>query len=93
METTFIKLEKNNISDVYRFIYGPNSIQLTCRMAEDRWDDYEHIVEADGMKIIKENKKTQVAMIGDYVINNKTGIYVCSPDLFNAVKDLVKFVN
>lgn len=64
----FIQLKENNILEVYTEINGkPNR---DCKMAEDRWDDYEEIVKRDGLKLKtpESGGETQIASIGDYIV-------------------------
>ena len=64
-----IRLTEKNILEVYTEVFGkPN--KDSCRMAEDRWDDYEMIVVRDGMKLKtpESGEGTQIASIGDYIV-------------------------
>lgn len=77
-----IQLTEHNIKDVYEFIHG--TVQLTCRMAEDRWEDYEMSVIKDGLKLktLESDGQTQVASIGDWVLKGVKGeFYPCKPDI------------
>jgi len=69
-----IRLSNNNIAEVYRFIHGDDSIKLTCRMAEDRWDEYEDLIRKEGMKLKtpESGGETQIASIGDYIVKGNS---------------------
>jgi len=80
-----VQLKPNNIADVYRFIYGPDSVNLTCRMAEDYWDNYCDSVVKEGLRLktLESDGETQVASINDWIIKGVKGeFYPCKPDVF-----------
>jgi hypothetical protein len=64
----FIQLKENNILEVYAEINGKP--KRDCKMAEERWDDYEEIVKRDGLKLKtpESGGETQIASIGDYIV-------------------------
>lgn len=63
-----IQLTKKNIFEVYTEVFS--TPQLTCKMAEQRWDEYEYIVIDQGMalKTPESGEGTQIASIGDYIV-------------------------
>ena len=84
--------QSGNISDVYKFIYGNDSISLNCQMAEDYWDDYEKLVITNGLKLktLESDNETQIASINDYIIKGIKGeFYPCKPDIFEMTYDKV----
>jgi hypothetical protein len=55
---------------------------LNCRMAEQRWEEYEALVKREGLYIPTIEGKLK-ADIGDYVITGAKGErYPCKPDIF-----------
>ena len=91
----FIQLKKDNIFEVYKEVFGkPN---LNCQMAEDRWDDYERLVIAEGMKLKtpESGEGTQIASIGDYIVfgySKELGkhCWPVKPDYFESAYDIIK---
>jgi hypothetical protein len=80
-----MQLTNKTILQVYEFIHGENSVQLTCRSAEDYWDTFEDIVKRDGLKLktLESGEGTQIASIGDWIIKGVQGeFYPCKPDIF-----------
>lgn len=81
-----IQLKENNILEVYRFIHGRDSVNLSCRITSDKWDDYENIVKDNGglrLKTLESDNETQIASFGDFVIKGVQGeFYPCKPDVF-----------
>ena len=82
-----IQLKENNITEVYTEVFSKP--QLTCQMAEDRWDEYEDIVKKEGMKLktSESGEGTQIASIGDYLVfghSEELGIHCwpVKPDYF-----------
>jgi len=78
-----IKLTKNNIKEVYTFIYGAPDTKSP--IASDRWYDYESGVIFDGLRLktLESDNETQKADIGDYIIKGVRGeFYPCKPDIF-----------
>jgi hypothetical protein len=69
-----IRLTERTIKEVYKFIYGENSVDLSCRSAEDAWDNYEMSVKVMGLRLKtpESDGETQVASIGDYVFKGYT---------------------
>ena len=64
----FIQLTEKNISEVYEEVFSKPI--LDCKMAENRWDEYEEIVRLRGMqlKTPESGEGTQIASIGDYIV-------------------------
>lgn len=82
VEIEGIQLTTKNIKQVYEFMYG--KVELTCRMAEDRWDEYEDIVKRDGLKLktLESDGETQTASMGDWILKGVKGeFYPCKPDI------------
>jgi len=63
-----IQLTTENIKEVYRVAVG--NVDLTHRMAENKWFDYEDIVKREGMRLKtpESDGETQGANIGDYIV-------------------------
>jgi len=85
-----LQLTKENIKEVYTFIYGPPTVNSL--IASDRWDDYEGIVKRDGLKLmtLESDDQTQTADMGDYIIKGVRGeFYPCKPDIFEETYEQV----
>lgn len=92
----FIQLKKNNIYDVYSEVYGKPD-NHSCRMAEDRWDEYENIVKKEGMKLKtpESGGETQIASINDYIVFGYTKelgrhCWPVKPSYFKQSYDIIK---
>lgn len=83
-----IQLRKSNIRQVLQFM--GQEIKLSSMADELRFDDYERIVEENGMDIYtledgKDRRAKHVASIGDWIIKGVQGeFYPCKPDIFDA---------
>jgi hypothetical protein len=81
-----IQLTSKNITEVYKFIYGEQSVNLNCQMAHDYWDDFVRDTIVKGglrLKTLESDNETQIASIGDFVIKGVNGeFYPCKPDIF-----------
>lgn len=93
-EVEAIQLKEDNIKEVYTELYSEPI--LDCRMAEDRWLDFEDIVRREGMKLItpESGEGTQIASIGDFIVfgeSEKLGrhCWPVKPDYFNENYDLI----
>jgi hypothetical protein len=83
VEKEAVQLTENNIFEVYSFIHG--APDLSIRIAEDKWDDYERIVKESGLRLktLESDGETQKADIGDWIIKGLHGeFYPCKPDIF-----------
>ena len=91
----FIQLKENNILEVYTEVNEkPNR---DCKMAEDRWGDYEEIVKRDGLKLKtpESGGETQIASIGDYIVFGHTKelgkhCWPVKPSYFESAYDVLK---
>lgn len=81
-----IQFTKDNVKEMFEFINGQNSVDnSSCRMAEDRWWDYEQGLIKNGysFKTLESDGETQKASIGDWIIKGVQGeFYPCKPDIF-----------
>lgn len=85
-----IRWTGSNLFDVRTFIDGKKPDTSSCRMASDRWDDYEDLIKKKGL-IIKTLEGQHIATIGDWIIKGVNGeFYPCKPDIFKKTYDLVK---
>lgn len=92
VEIEAIQLTDKNILEVYRFIHGKESVNLSIRMASDKWDEYEEIVKGEGMalKTLESHNEYQKAIISDYIIKGVKGeFYPCREDIFLLTYDKV----
>lgn len=81
-----------NVYEVYSFIHGKPD-NNSCRMAEDRWYDYEGTLKnkAWRLKTLESDNETQKADIGDYIIKGIKGeFYPCKPDIFPDIYEELK---
>jgi hypothetical protein len=84
-----VQLTPTTIAKAYDFIY-PNdtSNRTSCKMAEDKWWDYEKLVEKEGLKI-KTLEGEMTASMGDFIIKGVSGeFYPCKPDIFEKTYEL-----
>ena len=91
---TGIKWTGKNLFDVYSFMHGKPPI-LDCRMAEDRWEDYERMIGSDGLffKTLESDGETQKADIGDNILKGIDGeCYPIKPDILEKTYDEVKSI-
>ena len=93
LEIEALQLTEKNILEVYRFIYGHESVDLRSIVSHSKWDDYEEIVKKQGglhLKTLESNGETQVASFGDFVIKGIQGeFYPCKPEIFEKTYELV----
>ncbi|WP_202988175.1 hypothetical protein [Pseudomonas typographi] len=69
-----------NLQEVIAFIDGPPDVRSTH--AGEKWEDYERIVAAHGLKIYTLEGKMS-ASVGDWIIKGVKGeLYPCKPDIF-----------
>jgi hypothetical protein len=83
VEKEAVQLTENNILEVYSFIHGKPD--LSSRIAEDKWADYENLVRESGLRLktLESDGETQKADIGDWIIRGIHGeFYPCKPDIF-----------
>lgn len=92
----FVRLQKNNIREVYEAAHGSGTIALASGVAFQKWDDYEQIVIKEGMKLKtpESGEGTQIANIGDYIVfghSEKLGrhCWPVKPDYFEKAYDIV----
>jgi hypothetical protein len=89
-----IQLTTNNLKEVYEFIHGKGCVDnSSCQMAEDRWGDYERIVNEEGLRLktLESHNETQIASVGDFIIKGVKGeFYPCKPDVFDMTYEEVK---
>jgi hypothetical protein len=82
-----IQLTKNNIKEVYEFVYVSPVINLT-KVSLDWWEKYCDKVIENGMDIPtledgEDKRAKHVASIGDFIIKGVKGeFYPCKPDIF-----------
>lgn len=81
-----VKLEESNILEVYRFINGENSVDLTNSVASDKWDEFKSICKKNKgirLKTLESDNETQIASFGDFIIKGIQGeFYPCKPEIF-----------
>ena len=90
----FIRLEENNIFEVYTEVFGKPDLSLN--IASDKWHDYENIVKRDGLKLKtpESGEGTQIASMGDYIVfghSEKLGrhCWPVKPDYFENAYDII----
>jgi len=93
----FIQLTESNIAEVYLQLYPEDRFSIpSCKVGQDKWDDYEQIVKREGLKLKtpESGEGTQIAGIGDYIIfgySEKLGRH-CWPvksDYFKSAYDVL----
>lgn len=74
----------SSILQVERFIAGKDDIgHASCRMAEDRFDEYCNSLIKKGGRMIKTLEGEHFASFGDFIIKGVKGeFYPCKPDIF-----------
>ena|ERR1035437_685139 len=78
----------SNLFEVITFIDGKKP-DIAHKIASDKWDDYEKIVQKKGL-IIKTLEGQHIATVGDYIIKGvHNEFYPCKPDIFKKTYDLV----
>lgn len=90
----YIELREDNIKEVYTEVFSKP--QLTCKMAEDRWYDFENAVIEKGMelKTPESGEGTQIASIGDFIVFGHTEelgrhCWPVKPSYFHGAYDIV----
>ncbi len=63
------QLTPKTIKEVYEFIHGEGSVNISCAAADDYWEAYERMVNRDGMKLKtpESDNETQIISMGDFV--------------------------
>jgi hypothetical protein len=80
--------EHGNVRQVLEFM--GQSVQLPCRLADDRFEDYCSMVRTEGLKI-KTLEGIMTASLGDYIIQGVQGeFYPCKPAIFEATYERVE---
>lgn len=81
-----VQFTSKNVKEMYEFINGEKSVDNTsCRMAEDRWYEYEMDLIKNGynFKTLESDGETQKASLNDWIIKGVNGeFYPCKPDIF-----------
>lgn len=71
-----------NLREIITFTDGPPEVR--SMHAGEKWEDYERLVAADGLKIYTLEGKMS-ASVGDWIIRGVQGEhYPCKPDIFTA---------
>lgn len=90
VEVEVFELTHENIASAIKFMYGDDSVDLRCKMAEDYWERYVDICEGDGGIKIKTLEGVMLASFGDYIIKGVNGeFYPCKPDIFIKTYDII----
>ena len=77
-----IKWTGKNLREIIGFTGLHESMSSRLISDEMRWDDYERLVERDGLKIFT-LEGSHMAQIGDFIIRGVKGeFYPCKPDIF-----------
>ena len=72
----------DNLQEVITFTDGPPDVR--SMHAGEKWEDYEKIVAAHGLKIYTLEGEMS-ASVGDWIIRGVKGeFYPCKPDIFEA---------
>lgn len=83
----FVQWTGDNLFEVVTFISRKPSLDSMVEMG--KWEDYERIVEQEGLKIPTLEGRME-ASIGDYIIKGVQGeFYPCKPDIFFATYDIL----
>lgn len=80
-----VQLKPDTVAAAYRFIHGPDSVDLRSSASADRWSDYEGTVIASGLRLktMESDGQTQVAKMGDFIIKGVKGeFYPCDSEVF-----------
>jgi hypothetical protein len=81
------------IFQVYKFIHGEDSIKNTCKMAEDKWDEYSDNISKQGyisLKTLESGDGTQNASIGDYILKGIDGeCWPIKANIFNRTYTII----
>lgn len=92
VEIEAIQLTKRNIKEIYEFVTNTTVDNKSCRMAQEKWDEYEIDIIQKGFpfKTLESDGETQIASIGDYIIKGVKGeFYPCKPDIFKLTYEAV----
>lgn len=89
VEIEAIELRSDNIRECTIFIEG--SIDLSCKMAQQKWEEYLDICVEQGGIYIHTLEGKMFAKFGDYIIKGVKGeFYPCKPDIFGMTYEEVK---
>lgn len=85
-----VQMTSDKIKDAYEFIHGP--VILENSISQDKWHDYEAIVQRDGMRLktLESDGEYQVANIDDFIIKGVEGeFYPCKPNIFKKTYEIL----
>ena len=92
VEIEAVQFTKKNVKEMFEFINGKNSVNISCQTARDHWDNYASGLIKNGydFKTLESDGETQKAKLGDWIIKGVKGeFYPCKPDIFALTYDEV----
>lgn len=88
VEIEAVQWKGDNLFDVYSFMNN-HSPDITSNIKLDKWQDYEDVVRAKGLKI-QTLEGEMSASVNDWIIKGVHGeFYPCKPDIFELTYELV----